>query len=290
MTELGEQGGVFESRLLRIKFPWMAVKQKRLSLVFVNRTQCEPCEPIRKQTEITSTGNGDLAAKQTGCTYRVFKQAVGMPVSESGGAGDAVRIVVDGKNGGIVGEPQLLQDIECPKGFAGDGITGGAIAKNWLTNDTFQYGFNFAGISTKILRAEVVHFAVPVTVAADIVAMAVDGLHQLGESLGYPADDEKSGLCLVLGKQGKNLFSVAHYSLFHDVPVLWVDNVLKGGNLEIVFHIDGEVVADRVHTKSLGHKGKEVKQRKRRTFSGCIGTQTFPLAPLTSKMSACLMS
>ena len=99
MTELGDQGSIFESGLLRIKLPWMAVKQKRLSLVFVNGTQCEPREPIGKQTEITSTGNGYLAAKQTCCTYRVLKQAVGVPVSESGGVGNAVRVVMDGKNG-----------------------------------------------------------------------------------------------------------------------------------------------------------------------------------------------
>lgn len=268
----------------------MAVKQKRLSLVFVNGTQCEPREPIGKQTEITSTGNRYLAAQQTGCTYRVLKQAVGMSISESGCVGDAVCIVVDGENRGVVGKPQLLQDIECPKGFAGDGITGGAIAKNWFTNDTFQYGFDFASISTKILRAEVVHLAVPVTMATDVVALTADGLHQLRESLGYPPDDKKSGLCLVLGKQGQNLPSVSNYPLLHGVPVLRVDNVLKGGNLEIVFHIDGEVVVDRAHAKSLGHKGKEVKQRKIGNSFCVPWDTTFPLTSLTSKMPACLMT
>lgn len=119
--------------------------------------------------------------------------------------------------------------------------------------------FDFLGVGAEFIRGEIVHFAVPIAVCADFVPLVVDGLDQLGVSLRYPTHDEEGGFGVVLGKEGEYFFGVAHYPVFHGVPCVGVDDVFKGGHLEVVFHIDGEVVADWIHENTLCDRVREVK-------------------------------
>jgi len=91
----------------------------------------------------------------------------------------------------------------------------------------------------------------PIAVAANTVPLIMYVFNQLRVSLRHPTDDEEGGFGLVIGQQGEDFFRVANYPLFHEVPIAGIDNILEGGDLEVVFHVNSEVVADWVHEMSI---------------------------------------
>ena len=261
MAKTGKWFCMLHARLLRVDFPGVQVENEWLAFLAIDGLQGITAEPIGKQAKITAAGDGYFHAQKKGRGNGVFAQTVGVAVGEAGRVGNTVGVVVDGKNGGIVGEAEFLENIERPKGLGGDGVTGGTVAENGFANDVFQDGFDLGGVCAEFLRRHVVHLPVPIAVTADGVALIVDGLHQLGKPVGDPTDNEERGLGVVLGQQVQDFFGVAHYPLFHAVPVLGIDDVLEGGYLEVVFHVDGEVVADGLHEGIVCYSPGEVKQR-----------------------------
>ncbi len=251
MPEPGKDAGLVHAWLVRIEFPWVQVEDEGFPLFLIDDSESITAEPVGEQAEVAASGYGNGTAKKASGGDGVFQQAVWVLIGETRCAGHAIDVVADGEDGGIVGEAKFHEDIQRPEGLGGDGIAGSAIAKHGLAGDVFQDGFNLAGVFPEGLRGQVIDFTVPVTVAADGVALVVDGLHQLGEPVRDPADDEKGGLGVVPGQQFEDLFGVAHHPLFHGVPVARVDDVLEGGHLEVVFHVDGEVVGDWLHGRSV---------------------------------------
>ena len=261
MAKTGKRFCLLHARLLRVDFPGVQIENEWLAFLAIDGLQGITAEPIGKQAKITAAGDGYFHAQKKGGGNGVFAQTVGVAIGEAGRLGNTVGVVVDGKNGRIVSESEILENIERPERLVGDGIAGGAVAENGRTDDVFQDGFDLACVGAEFLRRHVIHLAVPVTVATDWVALTVDGLYQLGEPVGDPTNDEERGLGVVLGQQIQNFFGVVHYPLFHGVPVLGIDDVLEGGYLEVVFHVDGEVVADGLHEGIVCYSPGEVKQR-----------------------------
>lgn len=228
MPELGQGTDIAHARLVRIKFPGVEIKDKRFALLLVDSAEGEASEPIGEEAEIAAAGNWYVPPQEEGCGNGVFKQPVGVLVGETGRVGNAVGIVMDGKNGGVVRKAKFLEDIKRPERFAGYRITGGAVAKDRFAYNVLQNGFHPARIVAKLIRGQVVHLSVPVTVATDGMSLIVDGSYQLGVSFGHPADDKKSGFGVVGGKQVKHLSRVAHHPLLHGAPIFGMHDILEG--------------------------------------------------------------
>ena len=116
----------------------MEVENKWFSLLVVDGAEGITGEPIGKQAKIAAAGNRHFFTQQEGCGNRIFEQTIAMAVGKAWRGGNAVGIVADGKNRGVVGEAEFLEDVDSPHGFAGDGIAGGAIAEDRFTDDVLD--------------------------------------------------------------------------------------------------------------------------------------------------------
>ena len=95
-------------RLFRVNLPGVEVKDKRFSLFAVDGLQGIAGEPVWKQTEVAAAGNRYFPTQQNRGGNGVFEQTVGVLVSEAGRVGDAVGVVVNWKDGRIVGKTKFL--------------------------------------------------------------------------------------------------------------------------------------------------------------------------------------
>lgn len=247
VAKTGKWLRMLHARLFRIQLPGMQIENEWLAFLAINGLQGITGEPVGEKAEIAAAGNRYCKPQQEGCGNWILKYPVRMAIGKTRRTRDSVGVVVHWKDGGIVGEAKFLEDIERPEGLFGDRIAGGTVAENGFADDVFKECFDLAGVGTKFLGSEVVNFTMPITVGANAVPLIVDGLDQLWVSFRYPADNEEGGFSLVISQQRQDSFGVVYHPLFHGVPIAWINDVLKGGNLEVVFHIDGEVVADRVH-------------------------------------------
>ena len=101
----------------------MKVENKRAALA-IDRTQAVTTEPVREETEITATGDGQCVARQFQRAQGEFRKLIpfigGEPVGPSGGSWHAIAIMANGEYRGIPGETLFGQDIQCPAGLIGD--------------------------------------------------------------------------------------------------------------------------------------------------------------------------
>jgi hypothetical protein len=101
--------------LIGIHFPRMEIKNKRFVLLDVDFPQGRPSEPVRENSKISTSANGNITAKEQGCGNGVFlKIMIRQFVFKTWRFRYPIVIVEYGKNGRIPPETQFLDNIQSP--------------------------------------------------------------------------------------------------------------------------------------------------------------------------------
>lgn len=245
MPEARLEAGL-DARLVGVDFPGMEIEHCRLAVDLVDAAHAPMDDPGRQQAQVAAPrdGQGQLLARQ-GHVQRgqgEFSDAAALApdvVGETRGAGDAVVVVIDGENARIVDEAFLDEDVQGPQGLVGDGIARGAVAQDRAARDVLDGGLGQAQVLAEGVGTHVVDEFVPKPVAGHLVAGVRDLADQHGETLGHPAENEKGGLEAVLLQQVHDPAGVVLDARRVDCPVVPVDHAGEGGDLEVVFDVDG---------------------------------------------------
>ena len=78
--------------------------------------------------------------------------------------------------------------------------------------------------------------------ACDFVTGIVDTRDEIGESFGDPAEDEKGGVDVVSLEECEDAIGVLFDSWGDGVPLVAMNVVFEGGDLEVVFDVYGHSV------------------------------------------------
>ena len=247
MPESGEGRCMGETGLPWIDFPRVEIKNKGTAFV-VDSPKCRLGEPIWKESEISAAGNGYFSAKEKRGGDRILHHIVIRQfIRKSGGIRDAVHIMVDGEDTRIVPKTQLLQDVQRPERFLGDGVGWRPVAEDRATAHFFENRLGLVGILAEFLSGKVVDPAVEIAVAANHVAAIGDIPDQLRIPFRDPAHDKKGGLDAMGSEELQDLTGVSLDPAFLPMPILRLDNSLEGRDMVVVLNINGEVVGDGWH-------------------------------------------
>src|SRR6266542_1357200 len=119
MPELGEPANAY-LRLVSVDFPRMQIDDGRLMLARVEVPDGAPGHRIRQETEVSASGDRQAPAENGYGGQREFGDAVGVgaaravgnlhAVREARGAGDAIAVVDDGKDAGVIQKAGFPKD------------------------------------------------------------------------------------------------------------------------------------------------------------------------------------
>jgi len=83
-----------------------------------------------------------------------------------------------------------------------------------------------------------------IVMAADLEAGGIDFFYEVGKVGGCPAENEEGGFGIVLREEVEDPAGVLLDSGGVLVPAVVADEALEGGDLVVIFDVDGEIVAD----------------------------------------------
>ena len=106
------------------------------------------------------------------------------------------------ENARIPGKACLAQYIQCPEGFPGNGVTGGAVPFYSFAGDVLQQRLGAHSFFPEYILSLIINQLVTVSVGRNLVTMVGQLANECWKSLGYPSEHEESCFHLVLVKQG----------------------------------------------------------------------------------------
>src|SRR5471032_2312520 len=249
VTEAGFQADAGLARLVRVQFPRVKVEYASLAIARIDAPQAPARNGVGQQPEIAAAAGRKVAAQQAHGADRQFQQAgrAGRTPGEAGRVGHAVVVVAYRVDAGTVAVARLQQDIERPQVGRTDREAGRAIAKHGLAADLFQQVLAEHDVAGVFVAALIAGAAVRVAVAGQLVAVGDDGAHDGRVAFGDPAQREEGGMDGGAVQQEQDAFDIALDPAWQGGPVVAGDVGGEGGDVEVVFDIDGQRVADSVH-------------------------------------------
>src|SRR5438445_3194742 len=165
MTE-GPQPARSQPRLVGIELPGVDVNGERPAFG-IDRFEPLPRKRVRLEAEVTDAADGQrAAAAPVYCCRKPPNRASGAgdPNRHQRRAGDAVAVVENRVNAGIVQEAFFHQHVQGPKALLGDGETRGAVSSYRLTRNLLDDIARPTEIVAEFLGRLLVDETVPITV------------------------------------------------------------------------------------------------------------------------------
>ena len=211
----------------------MQVKHRWLALC-MGPSQPQAGKSIRKEAEVSTPGDGEVAAGDPPRGGRHLEQAWPDLVNKARSVGNPVAVVVHRKDAGIVANAALQQHLEGPQRIPGDGEIRGPVAINRVGDDACQDLEGSLQVGSETFGIQVIDEFMAIPVRRDLVPLVSDLAHQVRRPLGGGTEDEerrpRTGLLQQVEEPtgthpyaGFELTPVAALDLDALVPVLEVD-------------------------------------------------------------------
>ncbi len=138
--------------------------------------------------------------------------------------------------------PGVGQHVQRPEVAVANGKTGRAVAQHLHAAGVLEHPLGTHHVVAEVGLVKVAHALVAVAVAGEFVALLHDAAHHGRVALSHPTQGEERGLGAFLGQDGQDAVHVAFDAALAAVPVAAADVGRHRGDLEVVFHVDGEGV------------------------------------------------
>src|SRR5579864_9524849 len=113
-----------------------------------------------------------------------------MCVRKSFSARNAVKIVMNGVNAGIVDKAFFGQNVQRPQRRLGNRPTRRAISPHFDTGSVFNRLLCLSSVGAELIECEAVHGPMPIAMAGKLMSAGVDLTHQVRKMLGHPSHEE----------------------------------------------------------------------------------------------------
>ena len=204
--------------LIWIEFPGMEINNCGLPLLFINLPDRISSDSIGQQSQIPTACYPEIIVCSSYCGRGEFKYTI-PPVRKPLGVRDPIKVMPDGKDGGIDFEAFFSEDVQGPKCRLCDGEAGCPVAFNRFLCLIHQALAGFAHILPELLDILSLNMLVSVAVAADLVSGISDLPDHMREKIRNTAQYKEGCLRVVIGEDFQNQADVSFNPRFKSVPI-----------------------------------------------------------------------
>src|SRR5436305_1609593 len=185
---------------------------------------------------------------------------------------DAVAVVMDREDAGVVAEPLLGQDVDRPRRLARDRVAGGAVADDLDAGGVLDGPLGAADVRAELPGGRGRDLAVGLAGGGQAVAGGAGLAHQAGPALGHPAEGEEGAAHAVFRAEIEQPPRVALHPRLEGAPGGPWDRPLECVDLEVILDVDRKRVQHGVASSlrmatAAGRRAATTSSSTRRAFS-----------------------
>ncbi len=235
-----------EPRLRGVQLPWMDVERRR-RVATLRADDRGARETEGQHAQVAAARGGQVHAEAAQCRRGHLDQRARLAVDPVGIAA-AGRIAVaaarDGEEAGVVRVALFDQDVQRPLEPRHDGKARRAEAGDLDAADLLQHVPAATDRVAELIGADRRHACVIPPVRREFVALVDDAAHQVRPALGDPAEHEERAARFVPIQQPQQAVHPHIDAALDRLPRRTRDVRLQRRDLEVLFHVHGEVMIE----------------------------------------------
>src|SRR6266851_3529004 len=233
-------------RLVDVQLPGMEVDDGGLALPVIEMLDGASGHPVRQEPEVSAPGDRQAASKHGDGREREFGDAVpvgdGHAVWKPWSVRDAVPIVSDGEDAGVVQEAGLPENLQAPESLPDHGERGGAVPDHGHAGGVLDRGLGLLQILGELQARLAVDHLVPIAVAGDFVASASDVLDERRVPVGDPAEDEEGSPDIGIVEDVEEALGRVHDATGQAGPLLRREGAGEDLRMEVLLDVERQRV------------------------------------------------
>ncbi len=247
LSDALEPGYGADSRLFRIEFPDVEVKDERRGLLAHPLLDGVANEGVRQLSKVIAAGNRQGERAELPGRKRHLPDAppgvfvaVDEPAEGLFGEFEAERT-----DTGVVCEAFLGQDIQRPEIILAERASRYTIPAHRSVRRALERVTGAAHVLTELLRGQIADRAVEVALAGDLMPTASDLGNHLGLMFADPSQDEECRLGADFIEKIEGKLGIAVHAAFETVPVIGGDDPTDRPDMTVVFQNNAQYVPAR---------------------------------------------